>query len=395
MAKRSNLNLKAELEEKNEEFDHSDAFLGKDVLTMANKINSSRNIMFQSHIEQCVVLANPEFPKIFTNYENEVGKYSSGYKRSDNDYEVVKKISKYDNQPDYNYLLIVKDKNNNYDVIERTIGEKLTEDYCFMYQNEVIDSKTVGDTIEEGEVLYRSTSFDPDMNYRYGVNANTVYLIENNTIEDAICISDEFAKKLDSYYLSEIEINVNTNDILCNLYGGTNEDGEDEYKVLPDIGEETLPQILTARRRINYENALYDLQANKLKNINHNTDTIFYTNGIETDIDIYCNKELSELNNYFYNKQLVKYIEMQNKYNKEIVSVVEKILRDKHNKVSNDLKFIYRRAKDSLDPKIKWIEKTDFDNMIIIVRVMRKNPIHIGSKLVGRYGLNFKFALAN
>ena len=259
MAKRNNLNLKAELEEKNKEFDHSDAFLGKDVITMANKINSSRNIMFQSHIDQCVVLAEPEFPRVFTNYENEVGKYSSSYVKAEKDYEVVKKISKYENQPDYNYLLIVKDKENNYDVIQRTIGEKLTEDYCYMYHNEVIDSKSKGDSIKEGEVLYRSTSFDPDMNYCYGVNANTVYLIENNTIEDAICISDEFAKKLESYYLSEIEINVNTNDILCNLYGN-----DDDYKVLPDIGEETMPQILTSRRRINYDNALYDLQAFRL-----------------------------------------------------------------------------------------------------------------------------------
>ena len=378
MAKRNNLNLKAELEEKNNELDHSDSFLGKDVLTMANKINSSRNIMFQSHLDQCVVLAKPEFPKVFTNYENEVGKYSSSYKKADKDLEVVKKICKYENQPDYNYLLIVKDKNNHYDVIHREIGEKLTEDYCYMYHNEVIDSKKEGSKIKQDEVLFRSTSFDKDMNYCYGVNANTVYLIENNTIEDAICISDEFAKKLDSYYLSEIEINVNTNDILCNLYGA-----EDNYKVLPDIGEETKPEILTARRRINYDNALYDLQTDNLKSINYSTDTLFYANGIVTDIDIYCNQELEELKKYFYNEQIIKYIEMQNKYYKEIISTVEKILRDKTATVSNDLKFFYRRAKDSIDPKIKWVEKTDFDNMIIIVRVMRRNPIHIGSKIVG------------
>ena len=62
MSINNNLNIKKQLEDKNKEYDHKDDFLGKDILTMSNRINSSRNIMFQSHLDQCVVLAEPEFP---------------------------------------------------------------------------------------------------------------------------------------------------------------------------------------------------------------------------------------------------------------------------------------------------------------------------------------------
>ena len=62
MAINNNLNLKKELEEKNDQYNYKDDFLGKDVLTFANRINSSRGIMFGSHLDQYVVLAEPEFP---------------------------------------------------------------------------------------------------------------------------------------------------------------------------------------------------------------------------------------------------------------------------------------------------------------------------------------------
>lgn len=382
MAKRNNLNLKKELDEKNIEFHMKDTFLGKDVLTLANKINSSRNIMFNSHIEQAVVLANPEFPRVFTNYENEVGKYSSSYKKVDKKLTVVKKISKFSSNPNYRYILVVKDENNCYDVIERKIGEKLTEGYCYLYNNESIDNKVEGEKINKDEVLYRSTSFDSDMNYRFGVNAKAVYLIENNTIEDAILVSDKFAERLDSYYMDEVQININTNDILCNLYSTD----RNQYKAFPDIGEKTKKEVLTSRRRINYENALYDLQSENLSKINYNTDTIFYSNGTVVDIDIYSNQDLEELKKYFYNEQLIKYLEMQKEYNEQIVEVLGEIIKNKKVKYTNDLSFMYRRAKDALNPDTRWSEKTDFDNVMITFQVLNTKHLHVGSKLVARYG---------
>ena len=67
------VNLKEKLEELNVKYDHKNDFLSKDLLTIVNKISSSRTIMFSSQLEQLLVLDNPEFPRVYTNFENEVG----------------------------------------------------------------------------------------------------------------------------------------------------------------------------------------------------------------------------------------------------------------------------------------------------------------------------------
>lgn len=351
---------------------------------MANKINSSRNMMFNSHLEQAVVLKEPDFPRVFTNYENEVGRYSSSYKQIKGQLKVVAKISKFSSNPDVNYILVVKDQNNRYDVIERKIGEKLTEGYCYINKNEVIDSKKKGDAIRDGEVLFRSTSFDEDMNYRYGINAKALYLIENNTIEDAIICSESFAKRMTSHYMNEVEVNINNNDILCNLYANGD---EEEYKAFPDIGEETNGEVLVSRRRINYEHALYDLQNENLKNINYNIDTTFHSRGKLIDIDIYCNQDIDKIEKYFYNSQIVKYLKMQNEFYTSLTNVLGPLVNNPKIKCSEDLTYLYRRAKDILDPEVKWKnEKSDFDNIVIVFRILEENQLHKGSKITGKYG---------
>ncbi len=379
MSIRNNLNLKKELDQRNEELHGKDTFLGKDLLTYPNKMNSSRNIMFNSHLDQFVVLAEPEFPRVFTNYENQVGSYSSSYTKSDRKWEVVKKISKYGD--DTRYVLVVKDEAGYYDVFERKTAENLTESYCYVNVNKGFDSKAEGDVIEPNELLSHSTSFDDDMVYRYGVNANAVYMIHNATIEDAIVVSESFANKLDSYYLDEIAISINTNDILCNLYG----DGPD-YKSFPDVGEKVNNEILASRRRINYDTALYDLKSENLRHVINNLDTVFYSDGVVVDIDVYSNQDIDELKMSSFNDQIVKYIDINTAYYQEIVDTLKPIIYDPDIACSEELTYMYRCAKDWLDPKVKFVDKTDFDGVYIIFRVLKRNKLHIGTKLTGRYG---------
>ena len=381
MAIRNGLNLKRELENKNEEYMNTDAFLGKDLLTFPNKMSSSRNMMFNSHLDQFVVLAQPEFPRVFTNYENQVGSYSSSYKKMDREWTIVKRINKFKFAPNTSYILVVKDENDNYDIIERKEGERLTEHYCYTNDNSVIDSKKDGDILQEGEVLYHSTSFDEDMNFRYGINARAVYLIENNTIEDAIVISESLAKRLDSFYIEEIDISINTNDILCNLYGDT-----DTYKSFPDIGEYTKGEILTTRRRINYDTALFDLKSEHLRRVISNLDSIFYADGKVVDIEIFNNQDINDLKINAFNTQIVKYIEAQQMYNLQLVEVLRPIVENPNNKCSSNLTYLYRRAKDIVNPDIRWVDKSDFDGMIIRFTVLKRNHIHVGTKISGRFG---------
>lgn len=381
MSIRNGLNLKSELEQKNIEFDHSDAFLGKDVLTFPNKMNSSRNILFNSHIDQFVVLDNPEFPRIFTNYENEVGRYSSAYKKADRDYTVLYKISKFKSHPDFEYTLVVRDDSGQYDVIHRKPGELLTEHYCYLNVNDNIDSLKEGSVINEGDVLYHSTSFDKDMNYRYGINAKAVYLIENNTIEDAIVISESLAKRLDSFYIENVEINVNTNDVLCNLYGDS-----ENYKSFPDIGESTNGKILAARRRINYDTALFDLKSENLRRIINNLDTKFYAEGQVIDINIFSNQDVEELKANSFNTQLVHYIENQEMYYMSVMNVLTPLVEESRELCSDNLLFMYKTARDAVNPKTVYIDKNDFEGMILQFKILKRNHIHVGTKLSGRFG---------
>lgn len=381
--RKSNLDLKKQLETLDKIYYEKDNFLSKDVLTIANKINSSRNIMYNSHLEQFVVLKNPEFPRIFQNYENEVGRFSSSKYESDREWTVVAKISKFSDYPDQNYLLVLKDKNNHYHIIQRTIGKQLTEKYCYCYNNENFDSKKVNDRIEKNEILYSSTSFDEDNNYCYGLNAKTCYLIYNDTIEDAITVSQSFAKRMTNNFMEEIEVNVNNNDILCNLYG------DDYYKSFPDIGESTKDNVLTARRRINYDQALFDLQKNNLRKINYFTDTIFYGDGVLVDIDIFSNQTVENLEKYSYNKQILRYLKMIRNYHQTIIDTLKPIVESKDKSVSysEDLAYYYKKSREYLNPDISWTnEMNDFDNVVIIFHILKEYPLTIGSKLSGRYG---------
>lgn len=183
----STLNIKEALEAKEKEYDLTEDIFGMTALTNPAYTSSSRNVMFTSHLRQFVNLVNPDIPKVYTNYENLFGKNSTGYFKAERDLEVVDKICRFENGEDNNhlYLLFVYDKKKDrYDVITKNIVTNLTERYGFAYDNENMDSKEVGDIIEKDEVLYRTTSYDEDLNYRYGTNVKVMYAIDNWTIED-------------------------------------------------------------------------------------------------------------------------------------------------------------------------------------------------------------------
>ena len=62
--------LKQRLEEMDEQFYGKDDIFGMTLLTNPGYISSARNIMFTNHLKQLLNLLNPDFPRVFTNYEN-------------------------------------------------------------------------------------------------------------------------------------------------------------------------------------------------------------------------------------------------------------------------------------------------------------------------------------
>ena len=88
--------------------------------------------MFTSHLKQFLNLLEPQFPYVFTNNENMIGKHSHGYVKAKSNYIVFRKVAKFDELVDRPkvYLLFLYDKENDcYEVEERKVCENLTENF--------------------------------------------------------------------------------------------------------------------------------------------------------------------------------------------------------------------------------------------------------------------------
>ena len=131
--------LKEELQKLEEKYYGKDDIFGMTALTRVGYISGSRGIMTTGHLKQAMTPINPEFPKVFTEYENMVGKNSTGIKRSKREWRVIDKIYKFE-EGNHLYTLIVKDESTgHYDIIQKKLVEDLTEKFGFRYNTEELD----------------------------------------------------------------------------------------------------------------------------------------------------------------------------------------------------------------------------------------------------------------
>ena len=150
MAEIQKYSLMEELRNVDTQLHDSPSLLGMTMLTYPNYINSMRSTMFTSHLKQFLNLKYPQFPFVFTNTENLVGKYSSGYKKAPHDLFVFRKIAKFDDileEPKVYKIFVFDKETQTYDVIERKVCEDLTENFGYDYINDVIDTFKEGDEI--------------------------------------------------------------------------------------------------------------------------------------------------------------------------------------------------------------------------------------------------------
>lgn len=376
MAENLKYNLKDELLKADEDLKGSLSLLGISALTFPTYNNSMRTVMFTSHSRQLVNLLQPDFPGVFTNAENVVGRHSTGYKKAKHDTTIYKKVAKYADLLDkpYSYVLFVYDeKKRQYDVWYRKDAENLTEVFGFEYNNDEIDSLEEGDFVPKGSVVYKSTSYDESMNYGYGQNVPVMYTLDASTSEDACVVSESFAKRMTSIEINKVSIGINQNDYLLNLYGD-----KKHYKPFPDIGEYCVGEV-AAKRTLFTNQLLTDFKDNSLNKI-QDGDICFYKSGQVVDITIYCNNE--ELEDTPFNDQIFKYLNSQTKYWQEIHDTCVEIMNSGE-KYTHELDYLYKRSCAFLDPEAKWKDDTVFSNLLIEITVKSIIPLAIGQKLSG------------
>lgn len=405
MAENQKYNLKDELLKADETMTGALSLLGMTMLTQPSYNNSMRSVMFTSHLKQFVDQENPDFPGFFTNGENVVGKYSSGYKKAKHDLQVYRKVEKFGDllvNPFVYTLFVYDKKKNKFDIVERKDSEDLIEVFGYSYNNETIDQLEEGDEIKKDTILYRSKSYDEDMNYRYGKNVTMMYTTEPYTSEDACIVSESLAKDMTSIEVNTVTINQNHNDFLLDLYGNTinhipkigetvkyrEEDDDEHYKPFPDVGEYADGEV-AVKRTLTNEQLLTDFKDSSLKKI-QDSDVCYYKSGQVIDITIFCNN--TELEDNPFNRQVIKYLDSQTQYYEDIKQTCEEIMEMEGVKYTKNLEYLYKRAceflSDIYEPnKKKWKDNNSvFGNLQIKITLKSIIPLQIGQKLTGRYG---------
>ena len=375
--------LRHELEVMDEKFsgDNMVQMLGMSTLNWMN-VDSSRQLMFNSHIKQLLTLVNPDVPRIQTGFENSIGAYSKAYKKMEGTWEVKDIIQKFPEIPNSHIYTVVfyNKKEDLYEMIEAPIAESLTEKFGYAYNISRMDNLKIGDKIKD-EIIYKSTSFDDQMNYRLGKNATVFYSTSTDTLEDALVVRKGWADSIRSVEIDSVQVSVNTNEVLVNLYGDSK-----NYRTFPNIGEEVNNALLCAVRVINNDHLLYDFQKNMMMTT-MDTDAEYYVSKHAEvyDIDVYYNGDKDFPDNLFY-QQIKYYYEAGNEYARKLYRWADDIKKS-GSKYTDNITHIRSRYMHWNDKEYKWKNKDRaFANMIIQFKVRALVPLEYGSKITGRFG---------
>lgn len=358
------------------------ALIGQGDFAGAN--NVMRATMNIKHQTQHLTIDNPEFPILYDGKENLTGANSSFYTKTDKQCEVIGIVKKYNERLKGKcnialYFLYSKG-DDSYRVVERKEVENLTENFGFDYKNEFLDNCEIGEIIPAQTVLNSSTSYDADGNVSIGVNGRILFGTHPAVQDDAIVISESFAKRMISNQVTPKQIPINENTILLNLYGKNG-----EYQGLPHIGDIVSSGILAATRNVKETRMFSDLRDSSLSTINLQSDQVFYGDGEVIDINVYCNNPNIKTNKV--NRQLIEYYNDARWFYTEVYKTCKKIISSKPNIVDKEIHRWLRKSMDYLDTQAIWaFNDNTFSNLMVEIVIRKKEPIKIGRKIVGRSG---------
>lgn len=350
-------------------------------LTLAEFVSGNRSQMWSTQIEQHVPLISPEVQNMATSFEKAYGKYCDSYAVAPADFKVIAVIPKFLNISRFNYIYVVQNMLTKvFDVIEVKHYACLSEDRGYLRPYTKGDSFKAGDIIKKGTTIYRSNSHDEYGNYRYGVNPKCVYISLPEVEEDGIAIRAGYREKFSFYDMRETPIALNRNQVLLNLYG------DNEYKVIPDIGEEVKDGILCAKRSINYANIAAECTDNMLKTI-LSTDEVVKGGGIVGDIDIWIN-DVEEFENAGNKSQIYKYYCACKEYYTKVINVLEPIVNSRDNvQYTHKLRWHYENARDYIDNKAIYMNNNNsIEFAYIKIFTYEKKYATDGYKVTDRFG---------
>lgn len=341
------------------------SLFGASAMVFPDKISTVRSGMAVKHTSQRVVLDHPEFPMVYTGAENNFGERSSWDVTAQDDYELMKTFRKFKNAPCSPVAYIFRSVSTGKykcEIVRPAVN--LIEKYGFTMSNNV--SKYMeGDIIPKGTPISQSSSY-VDGNYCAGRNIRMAYAILPELTEDALVTSETAAKELAYNLVDIVEVKVGKNAFLLNNYGTNG-----LYKPFPDVGEEIKDDILCSIRENSY------LSSVREASIPHINDTKYYSKGRVVDIDIFTNVEVENDQFNYYAKEIRQWYS-------DIYTYISTIVTDK-SQDDTTLLDIYHQAEKYLNSST-WVTKDYIADTIIRFTVLQPKEIHVGQKVVGRFG---------
>ena len=328
-------------------------------------------------------MENPDFPRVFSGIENSFGKLCRGYKKAEGTWRVIKRIQKYAEGHIF-AVVMFNDATNTLDVIENPFAEDGPERFGYKYNYEKLDSLRAGDIVEDGTILYKSNSYDENMNYCMGFSARVAYNTSISTLEDGIIIRESFANSKLTNEVSSFVVSINDNEIplLIHHY----DDGD---HAIPKIGQTIQGTNLMAIKKINKRKIAFDFTNDAVTQPDKNC--AVYTagkNSVIYDIDIYYNDKNEFPDNSFY-RELNGYYKEQYNYYSQIFDICEEF-KQKGCKRTSNADIMHKKAKDFInvnDSDFKWKNKERaFSYINIVFHYIKTLSLHEGYKIVGRYG---------
>lgn len=352
-------------------------------------VDASRLNMLTQEIKQHLSLENPDVARLQTGFERSFGKLNHSYRKLEGRWEVKDIIYKFNNidipkELAVYMMILYNPDTDTYDMIEKKItNSELAEKYAYSYNTEKMDSLEIGDVVED-EIIYKSKSYDENMNYRYGKNAKVYLSTSTDTMEDAIKIRQGWANSVITSENYSVTASINQNHIPMNLYGDA-----DNYKPIPDIGEPIKNSQAIGLRLINKSHICNDFQTDNLDSGEVYSTDIMYNasdNSIIYDIDIYYNSPDPFPNTTFF-RQLKGYYDSICLYADRILDWTTRIKESG----SNYTKKVTQFRSDYLhfnDPEWTFQSKENkgFAYMVVELKVKGLVGLEPGSKLSGRYG---------
>lgn len=260
--------------------------------------SASRAMMDASHLAQAVVLETPDRMDISSGMDFEYAKYTFDVRihgEEDQSVRILKILRKYtrtagdrsiNNNP-VTYVLYENLDTGVIDVTEVPTYHYAHTTFGFKYRfTRDFENLREMDIVPCGTVLAIPPSIDnKEGQYAFGLEAICAFGSFPEVIEDGICVSESFAKRMTTRIFGESVINYGKEGYLLNLYGD-----RDNYKPFPDIGEKIRPDgLLYAFRKLDAMLSPVEMTPESLMEFDPIFDRLVYAEPNATVVDIQVN----------------------------------------------------------------------------------------------------------